>query len=104
MFRFALIACLVACAPSPGSLRRPVDAELARRLGSDVSLGDPAKTVAARLAKPLDVDGAVRLALANNPRIRAALAELEIAGGGLAIMLGPATVEADCAAPKPKVR
>lgn len=95
MLRFALLASLVACAPSQGSLRRPVDAELARRLGRDVTLADPdaAKRIAERLAKPLDVDGAVRIALANNARIRAALAELEIAGSGLAIMLGPTSVE-----------
>lgn len=95
MFRFALVASLVACAPSQRSLRQPVDAELARRLGGEISLGEPDKLVAARLAKPLDLDGAVRIALANNARIRAALAELEIAGGGLAVMLGPVTIEAD---------
>lgn len=96
MLRFALIACgLLACAPSQGSLRGPVDGELARRLGRDVTLADPAATakIAERLARPLDLDGAVRIALANNARIRAALAELEIAGGGLAVVLGPTTVE-----------
>lgn len=95
MFRFALFACVVACAPSASSLRAPVDAELSRRLAADVTLADPqaAKLIEARLAKPLDLDGAVRIALANNARIRAALAGLEVAGGGLAVMLGPTTAE-----------
>lgn len=98
MFRTLLVATTLAgCVPSPGSLRAPVDTEISRRMGSDVRLADPeaAKRIEERLAKPLDLEGAVRIALANNPRVRAALAELEIASGGLAVMLGPTTIEAE---------
>jgi len=90
----ALVGC-AACAPSPEILQRPVTAELTRRLGDDVRLDRDAAWIAARLDKPLDRDAAVRIALANNARVRAALAELEIAGGGLAPVLGPLSIEAE---------
>jgi outer membrane protein TolC len=97
MYRALILVAMAACVPSPGTLRGPVDREVSRRLGGEVILADPeaAKRIAERLAKPLDLDGAVRIALANNARVRAALAELEIAGGGLAVMLGPTTIEAE---------
>ena len=96
--RLPLVAiALAACAPSTSSLRRPVDAELARRLGHDLELAsdDPrvAKAIALRLERPLDVEGAVRIALANSARLKVALDELGIAGSGLAVTLGPAVVE-----------
>jgi cobalt-zinc-cadmium efflux system outer membrane protein len=99
MFRSVIaLALIAACAPSAAELRRPVDADLARRLGSDIAIApdrDLGKFVDDRLAKPLDVDGAVRIALANNARVRASLAELEIAGGGLAAVLGPTEAEVE---------
>lgn len=87
------------CAPSAASLRRPVDADLARRLGDPaLQIGDDspaaAAAIAERLGAPLDRAAAVRIALANNARLRAALAELGVAGSALALSLGPAEVEA----------
>jgi cobalt-zinc-cadmium efflux system outer membrane protein len=88
------------CAPSMSSLQRPVDSELARRLAPDASVrssDDPkvAAAIAERLARPLDVDGAVRIALANNARMQAALDALGVAGGGLAWSLGATEVEVE---------
>jgi outer membrane protein TolC len=98
MRRIALALAIAGCTPSMPSLQRPVDAELARRLGRDASLrgaDDPkvAAAIADRLARPLDVDGAVRIALANNARIQAALDELGVAGGSLALAIGPTEVD-----------
>jgi outer membrane protein TolC len=93
----ALAAALGGCAPSAASLRRPVDADLARRLGDPaLQIGDdsPAAAIAQRLGTPLDRAAAVRIALANNARLRAALAEIGIAGSSLALSLGPAEIEA----------
>ncbi len=97
MRRLLVLALLASCAPSPHELRGPVDRDLASRLGGDFVVGGPAATklVADRLARPLDLDGAIRIALANNARVRAALAELEIGGGGLAPIFGPTTIEAE---------
>jgi len=89
----ALVGC-VGCAPSLAALQRPVDTELTARLG-DVRLDRDAVWIAERLGKPIDLDTAVRIALANNERVKAALAELEIAGSGLHSMLGPLAVEAE---------
>src|SRR5690606_4530408 len=85
---------VAACAPTQTELRRPVDREIAARLGAPVDIAS-AKGVAALLDKPLDRDVAVRIALANSERLRAALAELGIAGGELAsaIGLGPVHIE-----------
>jgi outer membrane protein TolC len=82
------------CVPSQTELRRPVDGELARRLAMPVDVAAP-QAVAALLAKPLDQTSAVRIALANSPRVQAALAELGIAGGELASALGLGALEID---------
>ena len=89
----ALALALAACVPSTAELRGPVDADLARRLAIDPRV-PPA--IDALLAKPLDTDAAVRIALANNQRLAASLAELGIAGGELAnaTVLGPLEVDA----------
>jgi outer membrane protein TolC len=92
--RAAMLSLFFGCAPSSRELRAPVDAELARRLGQPIAARDDA-AIDARLAKPLDRDGAVRIALANSPRLRAALAELGVAGAGLALELGPTEVEVE---------
>ena len=98
--RRAALAALLAiagCVPPDAALRRPVDAELARRLG-DAALrladADPAAAaaIADRLGKPLDRAAAIRIALANNARLRAALAEVGVAAADLALRLGPAEV------------
>jgi outer membrane protein TolC len=76
-----------ACAPTRSQLRAPVDRELARRLGEPVAVAAPS-VIGSLLAKPLDCDSAVKIALANSARLRAALDELGIAGGELASALG----------------
>ncbi len=97
-FTCAVIALVAGCAPSQSSLQRPVDADLARRLGHPADLRsteDPkiASAIATRLRQPLDADGAVRIALANSARLHAALDELGVAGGGLALTLGATELE-----------
>jgi outer membrane protein TolC len=102
--RLAAALALAACAPSGAALRRPVDGELARRLGdaglrigedADAQAPAAAAAIAERLARPLDRAAAVRIALANNARLRAALAEVGVAGAGLALRLGPAEVHVE---------
>jgi outer membrane protein TolC len=80
------------CVPSQAELRRPVDREIGRRLEAQMPIGDP-RAVGALLDKPLDEAAAVRIALANSPRLGAALAELGIAGGELATALGLGPLE-----------
>jgi len=74
---------LAGCVPSPHELRDPVDATLAQRAGLDRKAD-----IDALLAKPLDEKAAVKIALANNGRLAAALDDLGIAGGELATALG----------------
>jgi outer membrane protein TolC len=80
------------CVPSQAELRRPVDRELGRRLEAQVPIAD-ARAVGALLAKPLDQDAAVRIALANSPRVSMALADLGIAGSELATAVGLGPLE-----------
>ncbi|MFT3696104.1 MAG: TolC family protein [Kofleriaceae bacterium] len=86
----ALLALLLAsCVPSQHELRAPVDHSLA-----DDKL-DRNANVDALLAKPLDADAAVKIALANNAHLAAVLDELGIAGGELARALGLGPLEID---------
>jgi outer membrane protein TolC len=82
-----VLVCLAAigCAPTRSELRAPVDRELAQRMGARVELD---ASITALLDKPIDRDRAVKIALANNARLRASLEELGIAGGELAAALG----------------
>lgn len=89
MTRFLLLA-LVACTPSLSEVRGPVDADIARRLGSP-----PKADVTALLAAPLDQKGAVAIALANSARLQAAFDELGVAGGEIGAALGLGPVEID---------
>jgi outer membrane protein TolC len=91
----AALLALAGCAPSGAALRRPVDADLARRLddpelrlGGDADPEAAAAAIARRLERPLDRATAVRIALASNERLRAALAQVGVAGAGLALGLG----------------
>jgi outer membrane protein TolC len=91
----ALLCLLVAAGcttPSRTELRAPVDRDLARRLGAPADLH---ASIAPLLAKPLDRNAAVRIALANSARLRASLEELGVAGGELAsaLRLGPIDVD-----------
>lgn len=91
MNRLLLLACtLVACTPSLSEVRGPVDADVARRLGSA-----PKADVSALLAAPLDQKSAVAIAIANSARLAAAYDELGIAGGELGAALGLGPVEID---------
>jgi len=87
--RFLLLA-LVACTPSLSEVRGPVDADIARRLGSQ-----PKADVSALLAQPLDQKAAVSIALANSARLQAAFDELGVAGGEVGAALGLGPVEID---------
>ena len=82
--------------PSERAVRGPLDADLDRRMGEHVSLGASDAAIAELLAQGLDEQRAVRVALANSPRMRAVLAELGIARGdlGAALALGPLDVDA----------
>ena len=72
-------ACLIAsCVPSQQELRAPVAARVHA----------PSIDVSAALQKPIDSDAAVAIALANSPRLAAAMDALGIAGGDLASALG----------------
>lgn len=86
---FALV--FAACVPSQHELADPVDALIHTRSGVDRGKVD----IDALLAKPLDGDAAVKIALAHNPRLAAALDDLGIAGGELAqaLGLGPLVVD-----------
>ncbi|MBX3156046.1 MAG: TolC family protein [Deltaproteobacteria bacterium] len=87
-----IAAGVAACVPSGRALRAPVDTELARRLAfaPEAAADDAAaaRVVDDLLGRPLDADAAVRIALANSPRVRAAFAEIGVAAGGLAVALG----------------
>ncbi len=94
MIRALAAIALCACVPSRSELRAPVDAELAHRLGAPVDLAAP-NVVVALLARPIDTAAAVKIALANNERLAAALDRLGIAGGDLAAALSPGPVQVD---------
>jgi outer membrane protein TolC len=96
MSRALIALVIVGCVPSRSELRAPVDRELARRLGGPVELApaDP-HVVETMLAQPIDVAAAVRIALIANPRMRAALDELGIAGGNYATAAAPGPAQVD---------
>jgi outer membrane protein TolC len=90
---------LAACVPARSTLWRPVDAQVQRRLGvaptwaNDGERPDPA--IAALLAKPLELDGAIRIALATNRHLQASYAELGVAAGELAAATLPGALHVD---------
>lgn len=78
------LAAVASCAPTPHELRRPVNAELSRRGLPELSAVSPhearvAESARALLAKPLTLDAALRIALANNRRLQAEAEELGVA-------------------------
>jgi len=83
-----LVACLLAsCVPSQQELRAPV----IERVHA------PKIDVSAALTRPIDSETAVAIALANSPRLAAALDELGVAGGDLASALGLGPTNVDVA-------
>ncbi len=101
MHRLWIAAALTAsCVPSRSTVFGPVDHEVQRRIGLGVVWTEDDKTtdaVAALLAKPLDLDAAVRIAFARNRRLQARFDELGIAASEVAdaTVLPPANVDAD---------
>ncbi len=83
-------ACLLAsCVPSQQELRSPVDSRIEADLRPPTIQGRDGKLdLAQALQNPLDVQTAVAIALANSPRLAAAMDALGIAGGDLATALG----------------
>ena len=93
----ALAVALTGCAASPQELHAPVDRLVGERLNARAPLSGLAPAeLDSLLASPLTVEVAVRIALAQSPRLRAALDELDVAGGEVAaaLGLGPVTIEA----------
>ena len=90
-----LALALASCVPSTQELRAPVDHLVVARLGAPLGT-QAAPGIDALLAKPLDAAAAIRIALANSPRLAAAFDELDIAAGDLAaaLGLGPLTIDA----------
>jgi len=94
-----LTAVLAACVPSRSAVFGPVDREVERRVGARPAWGEPdAKTAAAIddvLARPIDRDAAVRVALATNRRLQARYDELGISAAAIAgaTVLAPTEVE-----------
>ncbi len=86
-----LAVALSACVPSQAELRRPVDRDLAQRLGAPI---DPVE-IDKLLAAPLDAAAATKIALANSARLAAAYDQLGIAGGDVASALGVGPVSID---------
>src|SRR4051812_1793675 len=101
MRRLSIAAALLAgCVPSRSTVFGPVDRDVQRRVGVGVSWGEDARTstaIDALLARPLDLDAAVRISFARNHRLQARFDDLGIAASQVAdaTVLPPATVDAD---------
>ncbi|HTE50381.1 MAG TPA: TolC family protein [Kofleriaceae bacterium] len=88
----AVALCLAAagCAPSRGALFGPVRGEVERRVGVDVAWHESATdarvpaAVRALIARPLDRDAAVRIAVAMSRRLQASYEELGLAAADVA--------------------
>lgn len=92
-----LTATLGACVPSRSAVFGPVERDVAQRVGVTPRWGDeriPA-AITALLARPLDRDAAVRIALASNRRLQATYDELGIAAGDVASATVLAPTEVD---------
>lgn len=92
-----------ACLPTNQQVQRSSRATMSRALGIAAPLvnthgAQQSEITAALLAKPLTQDAVVRLALANSPRFRVAVAELDIAVADIGIALAPPAVHVDVAA------
>lgn len=90
-----VLLALASCVPSSQALRAPVDRLVGERLGAPLAEAT-APQIDALLARPLEIDAAIRIALANSPRLRAAFDELDLAAGDVAsaLGLGPLTIDA----------
>ncbi|HLL21164.1 MAG TPA: TolC family protein, partial [Kofleriaceae bacterium] len=101
MTKLAVVAVLLAaCVPSRSSTFGPVGREVSRRIGVDAGWyastdGRVPAAVSSLLAKPLDRDAAVRIALAMNRRLQAQYDELGIAASEVAAATVLAPLEVD---------
>ncbi len=91
---------LLGCVPSRSAVFGPVDRDVQQRVGLGVSWsedGHASAAIEALLAKPLDLDAAVRIAFARNRRLQARFDELGIAASQVAdaTVLPPTAVDAD---------
>ncbi len=93
-------ALVAGCVPSQSAVFGPVQRDVQQRIGLSVGRAEDARTsaaVTALLAKPIDLDAAVRIALARNRRLQARYDELGIAASQVAdaTVLSPTAVDAD---------
>ncbi len=102
MRRLVLLAAIVGCVPSRSAVFGPVDREIARRIGMSAAWGDTADSrvpgaITEMLAKPLDRDAAIRIALATNRRLQAEYDRLGIAASEIAsaTVLPPVRVDVE---------
>jgi len=96
MTRLSLLALLLAaCMPSTHDVRAPVDADLERRMGRHVSFSAFDGAIETLVKRGLDQRTAVQIALANSPRLHAAIADLDISRGELGAALGLGPVDVD---------
>jgi len=89
MKRLLALVAVVGCVPSRGAVFGPVEREVERRIGARATWHEHADprvpaAIAALLAKPLDRDAAVRIAIATNRRLQTQYDELGIAAGEIA--------------------
>ena len=90
-----------ACLPSPATMYEPVGRDIERRVGVragwNLDASDPRvpQAVEALLARPLDRDAVVRIALANNRRLQADYESLGIAASQVADATVLAPLEVD---------
>lgn len=93
-------AVLAGCVPSQSAVFGPVARDVQGRIGLTVAWSEDARASAAvdaLLAKPIDLDAAVRISLARNRRLQARFDELGIAASQVAeaTVLPPTAVDAD---------
>jgi outer membrane protein TolC len=93
-----LITSLAACVPSRSSVFGPVDREIERRIGMPASWQADSRAMPAirdLLAKPLDRDAVIRIALGTNRRLQAEYDRLGIAASEIAsaTVLAPLRVD-----------
>lgn len=95
-----VVALATSCVPSRSTVFDPVDREVQRRVGLDVTWSDAEPATAAidaLLTRPLTLDAAVRIGFARNRRLQARFDELGIAASQVAdaTVLPHATVDGD---------
>ncbi len=98
--RLLLISAIASCVPSRSAIFGPVDREIAGRLGITATWSDSVdarvpSAIKELLAKPLDRDAAIRIALATNRRLQAEYDRLGIAASEIAsaTVLAPLRVD-----------